>query len=292
MEPSQAYYLHKSRIQQTKMQIQTRSNTLKKISISWALEAMKTVLGYEDIRNMIIEYHFPQIENPQEMRTFDAFQQFENPPFIDKAMEITDYCEGIIEDDGVTGIIVMTAANIQVSEYDNLTHYQSFIIDKDAKTVSAIDPAAKANGVGIYEAAISETIVFPIFRSHDYDCKFINLSHPAQTNKGDVFCQTWTLVILLKALEKIYKKNNEKRFIGIIHIPAPRPKINKYRMLLEFFKSILENVPEVGEAVTIEYLEVVNMNKAYISEYCSFEKIVEVDIVELFRFMTAEDIME
>lgn len=275
-----------------KMPTQTRTDTLKKISISWALEAMKTVLGYEDIRNMILEHYFPQIENPHEMRTFDAFQQFENPPFIDKAMEITDYCEEIIEDDGVTGIIVMTAANIQLSEDDNLTHYQSFIIDKDAKTVYAIDPAAKENGVGIYEAAISETIVFPIFRSHDYDCQFIQLSHPAQTNKGDVFCQTWTLVILLKALEKIYKKNNKKKFIGVIDIPGPRPKVKKYSMLLEFFKDILENVPEVGRELAMEYLEVVNANKTDISQYCSFEKIVQVDVVEMFRLMTAEEMME
>ena len=292
MEASQAYYLHKSQFKQTKMPTQTRKDTLKKISTSWALEAIKTVLGYEDIRNIILEHYFPEIENPQEMRTFDAFQQFENPPFIDKAMEITDYCEDIIEDHGVTGIVVMTAANIQLYEDDNLTHYQSFIIDKDAKTVYAIDPAAKANGIGIYEAAISETIVFPIFRSHDYDCQFVNLSHTAQTNKGDVFCQTWTLIILLKALEKIYKKNNKKKFIGVIDIPGPRPKVNKYQMLLDFFKYILKNVPEVGRELAIEYLEVVNMNKKYISEYCSFEKIVEVDVVELFALMTAEDMID
>jgi hypothetical protein len=292
MEASQAHYLHKSRFKQTKMPTQTRTDTLRKISTSWALEAMKTVLGYEDIRNMIIEHYFPQIENPHEMRTFDAFQQFENPPFIDKAMEITDYCEEIIEDDGVTGIVVMTAANIQLYEDDNLTHYQSFIIDKDAKTVFAIDPAAKENGVGIYEAAISETIVFPIFRSHDYDCQFVNLSYPAQTNKGDVFCQTWTLVILLKALEKIYKKNNKKKFIGVIDIPAPRPKINKYQMLLDFFQDILENVPEVGRELAIQYLEVVNMNKTDISQYCCFEKIVEVDVVELFGLITAGEMMD
>jgi hypothetical protein len=292
MEASQAYYLHKLRVEPNKMPTQTRKDTLRKISTSWALEAMKTVLGYEDIRNMIIKHYYPQIENPHEMRTFDAFQQFQRPPFIDKAMEITDYCEEIIEDEGVTGIVVMTAANIQISEHDHLTHYQSFIIDKERQTVYAIDPAAKANGVGIYEAAITETVVLPIFRSHNYDCQFVNLSHPAQTNKGDVFCQTWTLVILLKALEKIYKKNNKKGFIGVIDIPSPKPKVNKYQMLLDFFNDILENVPEVGRELAIEYLEVVNINKKDISQYCSFEKIVDVDVVELFGAMTAEEMMD
>jgi hypothetical protein len=292
MEASQAYYLHKLRVEPNKMPTQTRKDTLRKISTSWALEAMKTVLGYEDIRNMILEHYYPQIENPHEMRTFDAFQQFQRPPFIDKAMEITDYCEEIIEDEGVTGIVVMTAANIQISEHDHFTHYQSFIIDKNRKTVYAIDPASKENGVGIYEAAITETVVLPIFRSHDYDCQFVSLSHPAQTNKGDVFCQTWTLVILLKALEKIYKKNNKNKFIGVIDIPAPRPKINKYQMLLDFFKDILENVPEVGRELAIEYLEVININKKDISQYCSFEKIVDVDVVELFGAMTAEEMID
>jgi hypothetical protein len=289
MEAIQAYYLFKSQYKQN-MPTQTRSETIRKITISWALEAMKTVLGYEDVRNAIIKHYFPQIENPEEMRTFDAFQQYETPPFIDKAMEITDYCEDIIEDDGVTGVLVMTAANIQDSAKDRFTHYQSFIIDKDSKKVHVIDPASKENGVGIYEAAITETVVLPIFRSHDYDCQFVSLTHPAQTNKGDVFCQTWTLVILLKALEKMYSHSN--KFIGVIDIPAPRPKLKKYSMLLEFFKNILENVPEVGRELAIEYLEIVSFNKQHIAEYCSFEKIVDVDVQSLFISMSAKDMMD
>jgi len=272
--------------------MKTRSQTRRRIAISWALEAMKTVLGYEDIRNIILNYYFPQINNIEDMRTFDAFQQYETRPYIDKALEITEYCEDIIHDGAITDIMVMTAANIQIAANDHLTHYQSYIIDKSRKKVYAIDPAAKKNGVGIYDAAVTETVVFPIFRSYDYDCQFVRLSNPAQTNKGDVFCQTWTLVILLKALEKLYKNNNKNKFIGVVDIPAPRPKVNKYQMLLEFFKDILENVPEVGRELAIEYLEVVNMNKTDISEYCSFEKIVEVDVVELFRLITAGEMMD
>jgi hypothetical protein len=288
MEASQAYYLYK--LQANIMPVQTRKESIRKISISWALEAMKIVLGYEDVRNAIVRHYFPQIENPEEMRTFDAFQQYDTPPFIDKAMEITDYCEDIIEDDGVTGVLVMTAANIQDHAKDRFTHYQSFIIDKDIKQVYAIDPASKENGVGIYEAAITETVVLPIFRSHGYNCQFVSLSHPAQTNKGDVFCQTWTLVIMLKALEKMYKHN--KKFIGVIDIPAPRPKINKYRLLLDFYKDILKNVQTVCRELEFEYIQVINENKEYISPFCSFEKIVDIDIVELFLSMSPEEMMD
>ena len=270
--------------------MKTRSQTRRRIAISWALEAMKTVLGYEDIRNNILNYYFPQINNIEDMRTFDAFQQYETRPYIDKALEITEYCEDIIHDDAITDIMVMTAANIQIAANDHLTHYQSYIIDKSRKKVYAIDPAAKKNGVGIYDAAVTETVVFPIFRSYDYDCQYVRLSNPAQTNKGDVFCQTWTLVILLKALEKLYKNN--QKYIGVIDIPAPRPKVNKYRILMEFFKDILENVPAVGRELAIEYLESVNMNKKYISEYGCFEKIAEVDVKGVFNFMSAEDMMD
>jgi hypothetical protein len=289
MEATQAYYLYINKI---KMPLQTRNNSCKKIAISWALEAIKTVLGYEDVRNAIVKHYFPQIENPEEMRTFDAFQQYETPPFIDKALEITEYCEDIITDDAVSGVLVMTAANIQDSARDRFTHYQSFIIDKDLKKVYAIDPASKERGVGIYEAAITETVVLPIFRSYDYDCRFVSLSHPAQTNKGDVFCQTWTMIILLKALEKMYKKNNKNKYIGVIDIPAPRPKINKYKLLLDFYKDILQKIPEVGRELAIEYLDIIVMNKNDIAEYCSFEKIVDTDVVNLFLNMSPENMMD
>jgi len=288
MEAIQAYYLFKN--QQSKMPIQTRTETNKKIAISWALEAMKNILGYEDVRNAIIKHHFPQIENPQEMRTFDAFQQYETPPFIDKAMEITDYCEDIIEDDQVEGVLVMTAANIQDSARDRFTHYQSFIIDKGLKRVYAIDPASKEHGVGIYEAAITETVVLPIFRAHDYRCEFVSLSHPAQTNKGDVFCQTWTIIIMIKALTQMYSHSN--KYIGVIDIPAPRPKVNKYRLLNDFYKTILTHIPQVRRELEIEFTEVLNMNKAFISDHCTFEKLININVCDIFLNMTPEEMMD
>lgn len=287
MEAIQAYYLFKNK--SIKMPIQTRSETNKKITISWALESMKNVMGYEDVRNAIIKYYFPQIENPDEMRTFDAFQQYITPPFIDKAMEITDYCEDIIEDEQVEGVLVMTSANIQDSATDRFTHYQSFIIDKDLKRVYAIDPASKENGVGIYEAAITETVVLPIFRAHDYTCEFVRLSHPAQTNKNDVFCQTWTIIIMIKALTHMYA--SKSKHIGLIDIPAPRPKVNKYRLLTDFYKTILTNIPEVRRELSIEFVEVLNMNKEVISDYCTFDKLIDIDVCEFFMSITAEEIM-
>ena len=271
------------------MPVQTRNSSIRKIAISWAVESIKTVLGYEDIRNSIIKYYFPDIRDTEHMRTFDAFQQYDTPPFIDKALEITDYCEDIIVDDAVSGIVLMTAANIQDSARDIYTHYQGFIIDKDRKRVFAIDPASTANGVGIYEAAITETVVLPIFRSYDYDCSFLTLSHPAQTNKADVFCQTWTIIIMIEALEQLFASS--KRTIGVIPIPAPRPKLHKYKLLLDFYKDILVHIPDIGVALQEEYDFHITENAAEISKYADLEKIRGFYSVDLILSMTSEELM-
>jgi hypothetical protein len=271
------------------MPVQTRTIAIRKIAISWAIESIKTVLGYEDIRNSVIQYYFPHLEHVEDMRTFDAFQQYEMPPFIDKALEITDYCEDLIVDDSVSGIVLMTAANIQDSARDIYTHYQSFIIDKDKKRVFAIDPASTADGVGIYEAAITETVVLPIFRSYDYDCKFLTLTHPAQTNKADVFCQTWTIIIMIQALRQMFASS--AGYIGVIQIPAPRPKLRKYGVLLDFYKEILGCIPVIGEALQEDYLYQIENNKDEISKYADCEKIRAYCPVDLFLSMTAEELM-
>lgn len=270
------------------MPVQTRNTTIRNIAISWGIEAIKTVLGYEDIRNEIVKHYFPQIDNLELMRTFDAFQQCEIPPFIDKHTEITEYCEDITENDGITGIIVMTSANIQESTNDMLTHYQSFIINKDAKEVYVVDPASKRNGNGIYEAVVAKTIILPIFRLHGYKCEFVRLSNPAQTNKGDVFCQTWTVIILLKSLN-ILKKHQK---IDIIDIPSPKPKINKYKLLMDFYKDILIKIPKVSSQLKNEYLELIHLNKNDISEFCSLSKIQEINVTELFLSMSPQELME
>jgi len=270
------------------MPVQTRNTTVRNIAISWGIEAMKTVLGYEDVRNEIIKHYIPQIENPEMMRTFDAFQQYNTPPFIEKEMEITKYCKNIIKDDGIKGLIVMTASNIQESSDDMLTHYQGFIINKRTKHVYVIDPASKDNGNGIYEAAVAKKVILPIFKLNGYTCEFVPLSNPAQTNKGDVFCQTWTVIILLKALYTFNKHNK----IDIIDIPSPKPKINKYKLLIDFYKDILIKIPKVSSELKNEYLELINLNKTNISEFCSLSKMQEINVTDLFLSMTPEELME
>lgn len=289
MEAIQSYYLYKDSLkrqrEEKKKMSQTRQARIRSIAVSWLIEALKTVLGYEDVRNKIVKYVNPDLENKEHMRTFDAFQQYDVPPYLEKAVEIIDYCEDIIEDPQIKGKVLMTASNIQESADDMLTHYQTFIINKDTKHVYSVDPAHKTKGKGIYDPTISRTVVFPIFRSYGYTCQYVPLRHPAQTNKNDVFCQTWSLLIALNILD------NYDDF-GVVEIPCIREKTKKYQMLLDFYKKIMGNLPAIQRELDIAYIELVNHNREYISEHCPFKSIAEINTCELLESMTVEDMME
>jgi hypothetical protein len=285
MEASQSYYLYKDSLRRKQMSssVETRKSKIRGIAISWLIEALKTVLGYEDIRNKIVKYVKPELENQEHMRTFDAFQQYETPPFLDKTVEIIDYCEEIIEDKRIKGKVLMTASNIQESADDMLTHYQTFIINKDTKHVYSVDPAHKKKGKGIYDPSVSRTVVFPIFRSYGYTCQYVPLRHPAQTNKNDVFCQTWSLLIGLNVLD------NYDNF-DIVEIPCPREKVKKYQMLLDFYKKMIV-IPGIQHDIEHAYIELVTLNKKYISKHCPFQSVVSINSYDLLESMTVEDML-
>lgn len=278
MESIQSYYLYKDR-----MQTIERERT-QNIAISWLIEAMKNVLGYEDIRQKIIKHFVPNIENLEHMRTFDAFQQYNTEPYLDKTLEIIEYCENVILDENIKGKIIMTASNIQQSVDDIQTHYQTFIINKENKHVYAVDPAFKKKGKGIYDPTISKKVVFPIFRSHGYTCEFVPLSQPAQTNKNDVFCQTWSLLIAVKVIEQYGD-------FDCIEIPSIREKAQKYQMLLDFYKRLLNDCPSIKRELDISYLELTTKNRDYISQYCPFKTIREINTYKMMNNLAVEDIM-
>ena len=60
MEAIQSYYLYKDSLRRQredkKKMSQTRQARIRSIAVSWLIEALKTVLGYEDVRNKIVKY--------------------------------------------------------------------------------------------------------------------------------------------------------------------------------------------------------------------------------------------
>ena len=216
-------------------------------AISWLLHSLKIVLGDEGIRRYITLFYYPEIKNraKKHMRTFNAFIQ-KGKTRQDKMDKIKAFCNEILKNKDTT---LFTATNIQQDKFDNETHFQSFILDNNSKKMLVIDPAydkTNENNAGIYMAEVAYEVIIPFFKNEEYTIEFINLSTPAQISEGDVFCQSWSLYILLQKL-----KNNEYKYD--VSFEIPKQQIDKYDMLLEFYKQIFTDMPELGRNLLTEY---------------------------------------
>lgn len=247
----------------------------KEDAISWMLHSLKIIIGDESIRQEILLHYHPKLHRgnivslkkigrrKHHVYTFDAFVKPE-PTFEEgleiKKNEIRHYLSEIVKMDGV---VVFTATNIQQHEADFETHFQTFIVDNDRKIVYAIDPAydktvSKPNkkkkilaaNQGIYYAEVTHEVIKPFFEENhaDYDFQMTPLSHPAQIAFDDVFCQSWSLYILISVLDKMEKDE----FIGEIQIPETQ--IEKYDVILGFYKRIFRDIPELKNYLKPEYV--------------------------------------
>ena len=257
------------------------------IALSWALDAIKNLLGMQYIRNKIVKTFFPAIKNVRYMRTFDAFQQYEYPPFNNKVQEILEYCEEIMH---LKNYVVFTATNIQENEDDQETHYQTYIVDNVNKKLYAIDPAinpTKKSGFGIYKPMITYETIQPFFEKNGYQCQFIDLTNPAQTKKEDVFCQSWSLYILLEIL------HNDEGFSADMLIDIPKKQIDKYEILLNFYKKILV-VESISDKLDVIYKQNIKKNKKFIktnsTHNINFKNILHMNATDIILQMDPEDL--
>ncbi len=250
-------------------------------AISWLMYALKIILGDESIRRYIILYYNPELRNRGKhvIRTFDAFLR--NKTTDEKKSSIIQYCGNMCKRKGV---VVFTATNIQQDLLDNETHFQSYIINNKDKKLTIIDPAYNRNKRGIYEPEISNEVIIPFFESEGYDCKFIELINPAQKSKKDVYCQSWTLYILLQKL-----RQNE--YLTDNSLDIPEDQLNKYDMLVQFYKQIFNDMPELKENLLAEYEGViVDSNGPKSLSKNEKEKLLQYDPIDLLMNITKYDI--
>lgn len=256
----------------------------KDIAISWAIHAMKDVIGRQIVRKNIITTFVPKIKNARQIRTFDAFQQYKTAPYDNKKTKILTYCANIIK---LKSLVVFTASNIQENAEDMETHYQSYIVDNKNKILFAVDPAINPKtktGFGIYKPMVTTDIIQPFFEKNGYRFQFVKLSNPAQTTKDDVFCQSWSLYILLALLDGQFDGvNNNNAFSKTITIP--KSKIDKYAVLLDFYKKILGGVDGVADELNQTFV-------GYINDDDTIVDIIENggDVVQIIK-MKASDII-
>ena len=270
---------------------------------SWVLHALKIILGDESIRQQILLHYHPELHkgnitklksvgNKQNhVKTFNAFIE-PGKTREDKFEKIRIFLRTVIK---LKGTVVFTASNIQYDEDDVETHYQTFIVDNDAKKVYIIDPAndrtvnkndAKykksktilVSGQGIYYAQVAHEIIKTFFEQNtDYIVELVQLSYPAQIIENDVFCQSWSLYILDQLLENdAYKKS------AVVKIPETQ--INKYDKILGFYKRIIRNIPNLSEYLTAEYV-----GEIQDCVDCPQEALLNVDPVKFVLGMTKAD---
>jgi hypothetical protein len=286
------------------------SNSLSRSTVaSWVLHALKVVLGYESIRQDILLHYHPNLhkENIEKLekigynrkhinahvKTFDAFIESGKTREL-KVKKIENFLKKIVN---MEGTIVFTASNIQQDEDDMETHYQTFIVDNAEKKVYMIDPANDrtvdkndkkykrsskilVSGQGVYYAEVAHHVIKPFFEENtDYSVELVQLSHPAQISEDDVFCQSWSLFILNTLIT-----NDEYRKSEVFYIPEEQ--INKYSMILKFYKRIFIDIPALGPVLKEEYIDIINN-----CDDCSRAELLKIDPVKFLRSMTKADMV-
>jgi hypothetical protein len=244
------------------------SDPYRATAISWTLHAMKSLLGLKTVRKKILKYFCPTIKNLNLAETFDAFQP---------TSELLAYCDAIRHSHPY---VVFTASNCAEDTVEPETHYQAFYLDNINKQLYMIDPARKNNADGIYTPFIALDTIQPFYEQHGYTCQFIEMTHPAQSSTRDVFCQSWTLYILIYVLQHIQKT-----------VFIPKKQLDRYAVLLDFYQMLL-HIPTLSQLLVKEYVAELTANKQVIladGTASDYKHLLSMDPVSLLMQMQKED---
>jgi hypothetical protein len=247
------------------------TNMYRSTAISWTLHAMKSLLGLKTVRNKIIKKFYPVIKNIAKSETFDAFQS---------PAALVDYCTEIMH---YQPYVVFTASNQAEDTAEPETHYQTFYLDNVQKHLYMIDPSRKNNADGIYTPFIARDTIQPFYEKHGYVCEFIEMTNPAQSCVRDVFCQSWSLYILVNFLQD-----------GLHNVPIPRNQMERYTVLLNFYQVIMHDLPTLKKELQKEYISELQANKNLVladGTDADYHYLLTMDPVSLLWQMQAEDML-
>ena len=158
-------------------------------------------------------------------------------------------------------------------------------MDNNNKKAYVIDPAYDKNEdefIGIYYAEVTHEVIKPFLESKGYKLEFIPLSRPAQSTTNDVFCQTWSLLILLDLIKT--KKYEDPH----MEYKIPSTELKCYEIILDFYKDIfIDSMPELLENLQEEYNGSINDNDETEEQK---EKLLKIDVAGLLYQMKKIDI--
>lgn len=153
--------------------------------MSWAIHALKILIGENEIRDYILNNKFPGVNH-----AFTLSVDYTNEDLIKE-------CKKVEEMD--IERVAFTVA--QKATVGSPTHYIGFLFSKTEGRLYIFDPAMGANGF-TYSADEETNIVRYCFKKYSH--VFIQPSYTAcQTSALDTYCQSWSLWLIIKFLTHV-----------------------------------------------------------------------------------------
>jgi hypothetical protein len=251
---------------------------------SWLTYSLRELMTYENVRNSILRKYLVDIE-PYHLGSTFSYLEKKDQPMVEKYLDSLP----------LKKISLFTASNFVPEKKDKTeeqneqqeeskweqenpeTHYQSFIYDPFEKKLYVIDPALSFGSE--YQREITNEVIIPFFLSKKglTDNDIILVPNYCQLSVRDVFCQTWTLILLIQTINKrknitfiqdkpktIRKKvvtpRKQKRPIGFLRDKTTEEK----RLILkDFFVKILEDKNMCKKFKEIYYKSIQEIKKSY-----------------------------
>lgn len=209
---------------------------------SWVLDALRRVMGFEDMRNTILSYFLKNTEDVVLGRTFGM----ENTE-----TEVVKYLKKITGKTLSNKKYLLFTASNQASQGE--THYQAFVVDYVSKKLWVIDPASVEGKQGIYDAYVATLTIMPFFKKLGWKTGFVKLTNACQSTTDDIFCQTWSLWLLIKFINILLHDKPKT-------ITISKSLFVRYRRLLRFYKECID-VPGVCEELRRTYQETIQTSE-------------------------------
>lgn len=223
---------------------------------SWVLDALRRVFGYEDIRNLILQAKLGG--RVAYGKTFGAEH---------KEKQLKDYLKKLLVGKKKHRLLLFTASNRALR---GETHYQGFVVDYEEKHLWVVDPASVKGKEGIYASFVAREVVVPFFQAQGWETGFVRLSSACQATTDDVFCQTWTLWLLVRVARALL---TGKKKLGVIRVP--KKLTLRHKALLRFYKECLK-VEGVCEELQATYRDTIRRSTVLVRHLSSKKEKEEV----------------
>lgn len=275
-----------------------------KVAVSWVVHCIKNVMGYDDVRKSVLKYLIPDIQNLSYSATFSGleedYQNIITKYILNKATKKSPY-------------VVFTTANPSSEDKEfPETHYQFFYVDNVNHVIYSIDPASVYNPKtgkvkrGVWEPIASEGMINYLKKNtidgHRYTLEYVKTSHPAQTSQNDVFCQTWSLLLMVEFIKQTHTTPPSPAGYRQIVIDVPEDERVRYQKIIDFYH-LVTDIPVLGgkprekicDILTTEYQqELANHQSMIVGDLSTtmYNKLMKMNPCLIMKHLTVDDIYD